>query len=396
MLTPHGRGAVATVIVEGHEATAIVQRLFEPASLQPLAEHPCDRIVFGHWQPPQVADALAGRGEELVVCRRTPTLIEIHCHGGTAAVDQVLASLTVAGCQTLSATQWTLDRAADRLVGEARLALAQARTLRVAGILLDQYRGALSHAVQCVIRQISARQFSPARRSLRELLAWSTCGLRLIQPWRIALVGRANVGKSSLLNALLGYQRSLVHPAAGTTRDILTAVTSVDGWPLELADTAGSRVASSDVEWEGIARAERHGATADLVLVVSDVSAAWTREDEHWVSISPNEPIILHNKIDLHPLIPPDRPVGLATSARTGAGLRELLEAVAGRLVPQPPPPGTAVPFLEHHRQGIQLAAQALDESAGDHARRLLEELLQVPAGESAAVSHIDFWGQTP
>ena len=168
-------------------------------------------------------------------------------------------------------------------------------------------------------------------------------------------------------------------------------MTSVDGWPVELADTAGSRVASSDVEWEGIARAERHGATADLVLVVSDVSAAWTREDEHWVSISPNEPIILHNKIDLHPSIPPDRPVGLATSARTGAGLRELLEAVARRLVPQPPPPGTAVPFLEHHRQGIHLAAQALDESAGDHARRLLEELLQVPAGESAAVSHIDF-----
>ncbi len=218
-------------------------------------------------------------------------------------------------------------------------------------------------------------------------------GLRLIQPWRIVLVGRANVGKSSLLNALLGYQRSLVDHAAGTTRDILTALTTVDGWPVELADTAGSRAASSDVEWEGIARAERHVATADLVLVVSDVSTAWTPEDEQWVSISPNEPIILHNKIDLHPSIPPDRPAGLATSARTGAGLRELLEAVARRLVPQPPPPGTAVPFLEHHRQGLHLAARALDESADDHARRLLEELLQVPARGSRR-AHIDFQGQ--
>ncbi|MHB8863494.1 MAG: GTPase [Pirellulaceae bacterium] len=383
VLTPRARGAVATVIAEGSGVTALVQQLFQPASGKPLAQYPCDRIVFGHWQAPQASGARIGRGEELVVCRRTPTLIEIHCHGGSATVDQVLNSLVAAGCRTLSAAQWTLSRAEDRLIGEARLALAHARTLRVAGVLMDQYRGALSHALRGAIDLTRAGDVPAARRALVDLLAWSSCGLRLIHPWRIALVGKTNVGKSSLLNALLGYQRSLVDPAAGTTRDILTALTTVDGWPVELIDTAGSRVAASDVEREGIARAERQGAIADLVLVVSDVSTAWTRDDEAWVSISPIEPIILHNKVDLCTSIPLDRPAGLATSARTGAGLPELVEVVARRLVPRPPPPGTAVPFLKHHCEEVQLALQALSESAGEQACGLLQKLLTVPQGEA-------------
>jgi hypothetical protein len=111
------------------------------------------------------------------------------------------------------------------------------------------------------------------------------------------------------------------------------------------------------------------------------------------VSISRSEPIILHNKSDLLASLPPDRPEGLATSARTGAGLPELLEVVARRLVPHPPPPGTAVPFLEHHCQGIHFALQALDESAGDRARRSLEELLMVPMGGVGVSSHAIFQG---
>ncbi|MHB8971887.1 MAG: GTPase [Pirellulaceae bacterium] len=387
VLTPRGRGAVATVVVAGADATPLVQQLFQPASQKPLAECPCDRIVFGHWQAPSVAGQSTCPGEELVVCRRTPTLIEIHCHGGTATVEQILASLSAAGCPTRSAAEWTLERAADRLVGEAKLALAQARTLRVAGILLDQYRGSLSRAMRRAMEQVSVGEFQAAQQALRDLLARSQCGLRLIHPWHIVLVGKANGGKSSLSNALLGYPRSLVDRAAGTTRDILTATTTVDGWPVELADTAGSRVASSDVESEGIARAERHVAVADLVLVVSDASTTWTPEDERWLSLCPSEPILLHNKSDLLVSLPLDRPAGLATSARTGAGLPELLEVVARRLVPHPPPPGTAVPFLEHQRHGIHLALQALEESNGDRARRLLEDLLTVSAADARLAS---------
>ena len=131
------------------------------------------------------------------------------------------------------------------------------------------------------------------------MLAWSNFGLRLINPWQIVLVGKTNAGKSSLLNALLGYQRSLVDHAAGTTRDVLTAVTAVDGWPVELADTAGSRAAASALESEGISRAAQRVASADLVLVVSDVSTAWSEEDDRWVRIAPHAPIIVHNKCDL-------------------------------------------------------------------------------------------------
>ncbi len=200
------------------------------------------------------------------------------------------------------------------------------------------------------------------------MLAWSNFGRRLINPWQIVLVGKTNAGKSSLLNALLGYQRSLVDHAAGTTRDVLTAVTAVAGWPVELADTAGSRAAASALESEGISRAALCVASADLVLVVSDVSTAWSEEDDQWVRIAPHAPIIVHNKCDLVASVPPDRPTGVATSALTAVGLSELLEVVAKRLVPNSPPPGTAVPFLEHHRQGLALALQALETGAAERA----------------------------
>jgi tRNA modification GTPase len=373
VLTPRGRGAVATVVVDGPDATAIVDQLFQSAVSRCLGQFPCDRVVFGYWRAPLVSgEASACRGEEVVVCRRGAERIEIHCHGGSAAVDHVLATLAAAGCRTLSAADWMLGRASDRLIAEARLALARARTLRVAAVLLDQYRGALSRSVAQAIDHISAGRLPAAQHTLHTLLAWWNVGRRLINPWQIALVGKTNAGKSSLLNALLGYQRSLVDRAAGTTRDVLTAVTAVAGWPVELADTAGSRAAASALESEGISRATRRGAAADLVLVVSDVSTAWSEEDDRWVRIAPHALIIVHNKCDLVASVPPDRPTGVATSARTAAGLSELLDVVAKRLVPNSPAPGTAVPFLEHHRQGLSLALQSLQEGADERARRFL------------------------
>lgn len=377
VLTPRGRGAVTTVVVDGPSATAMVGQLFQPAAGRRLDQFPCDRIVFGYWRAPRAAGEVpACGGEELVVCRRSAERIEIHCHGGSAAVDQVLDTLAAAGCQTLSAADWMLGRGPDRLIAEARLALARARTLRVAAVLLDQYRGALSRSVVQAIQYINAGRPSAAQHTLHTLLAWSHFGQRLIHPWQVVLVGKTNAGKSSLLNALLGYQRSLVDHAAGTTRDVLMARTAVAGWPVELADTAGSRAAASDLESEGVSRAARHLATADLVLVVSDVSTAWSDEDEQWVRIARQAPIIVHNKCDLVTSIPSARPTGVVTSAMTAAGLPELLDVVAQRLVPSVPPPGTAVPFRAHHEQELTLALQALDAGIPDRARRFLHELI--------------------
>ena len=102
------------------------------------------------------------------------------------------------------------------------------------------------------------------------LLARADLGRHLVRPWSVVLAGPVNVGKSSLINALAGYGRSIVHHAPGTTRDAVTAATAIDGWPVELCDTAGLRPAATPVERAGIERAQERLAQADLAVLVFD------------------------------------------------------------------------------------------------------------------------------
>src|SRR5487761_1823009 len=134
MLTPPGRGAVASVLVFGSGATEIVGKLFAVGSGYHLAATPVGRIVYGRWGGPP--------GEELVACRRGDDEIEVHCHGGEAAVSALLASLAELGCREISWAECARRQSADRTAAEAIEALARAVTLRTAAILLDQHRGA--------------------------------------------------------------------------------------------------------------------------------------------------------------------------------------------------------------------------------------------------------------
>lgn len=143
--------------------------------------------------------------------------------------------------------------------------LTQAPTLRTAGILLDQYRGAFARDVATVISTNDLVR-------LHRLHALGPVGRHLVEPWRVVIAGPPNVGKSSLVNALAGYQRSVVAPVAGTTRDVVTTVIALDGWPVELADTAGLREASESLEVAGVDRAKDRLASADLIVWVMDAT----------------------------------------------------------------------------------------------------------------------------
>ena len=282
--------------------------------------------------------------------------MEVHCHGGAAAVQSIVGSLVAVGGKSVAADQWVVEQERDRLVADARRALPQARTRRCAAILLDQYRGVLSRAVVAARQSCVQQDHHTACQLLQELLDWSRFGQRLTQPWQIALIGPTNAGKSSLINALLGYQRALVCQQAATTRDILTDITAIDGWPVEVADTAGLRVAESHVESEGIRRARQRAAAADLVLLVRDASQPGEQEIAPWLAQLETPPLMVHNKSDLVNAIPPYFPSGIATSALTGAGLVELAQAISQRLVPTPPRPDTAIPFLLHHARQLSIA----------------------------------------
>lgn len=364
MLTPRGRGAVASLRYRG-DVVGIDQAnppLFQAANGRPLADQPIGRIVFGRWGE--------ANSEEVVVCRRDLRTTEIHCHGGDAAVRRILDDLELNGCcvkawnEQLSAEQGLLEV-------ECLEALSRVTTLRAADILLDQAQGTLRRALEKLPK--CSEGLSEA---LDELLVWADFGKHLTRPWRVVLAGRPNVGKSSLINALVGYTRSIVYDQPGTTRDVVTADATFDGWPVQLADTAGIREAEGAIETAGIARARAHLAEADCRVIVLDTSQPRSSEDAELIAAWPDA-FIVANKSDLADAWADSLPAeAMRVSSLTGAGVDELIGAIVGRLVPLKPNPGTAIPVSERQVKLLHDVRHAIGAGDVTTARRALADLL--------------------
>jgi tRNA modification GTPase len=369
VLTPPGRGAVATLGVRGPRAVEIVAQRFAPLSGQPLTAFPAGRVLFGRFR-------LSGTAtEKLVVGLVAPNEVEVHTHGGLAAVEAVAAALVAEGAERIEWPAWAALAEPDRLAAEALVALSEARTQRTAGVLLDQYRGAMLRAVENVVSSVHRTEFESAAAALRRILSRAEFGQHLTRPWRVVLAGRPNAGKSSLMNALLGFQRSIVFAEPGTTRDVLTATTAMDGWPVELVDTAGLRTSSEPIEAEGVARAQRQVREADLVLHVCEVTADWSNDDRDVIAAA-RQTLVIHHKCDQAGTPPDSRPAGLAVSSLTGQGIDELCRAIAARLVPDSPQPGEAVPFSPRQVGVLEQALTAVERREGQSAAKLLAELI--------------------
>ncbi len=338
LLTPLGRGALASILVEGAGAASRLEPRFKAASGVPLRDLPVGRLQYGQWELRETC------AEQVVVCRRAADQVEIHCHGGQVAATTILDSLTELGCGQLHWSDWLRQRSEDPIRAEARIALSAAATERTAIHLLDQYHGALRASIEGVLQLVERSQVKIAGERLDDLLQWSSVGLHLTRPWKVVLVGPANAGKSSLINAMLGYRRALVYDAPGTTRDVLTATTAIDGWPVELADTAGLQTASDAVQAAGLAQAQRQLRIADLVVLVFDVTGHWDSVDSELIAMQPDA-VIVHNKSDLVSPREGVCPSGIMTSARSGEGILVLMEQIVTRLAKIPPLPGTPMPF---------------------------------------------------
>ena len=178
--------------------------------------------------------------------------------------------------------------------------------------------------------------------------------VHLVEPWQVVLAGPPNAGKSSLMNAIVGSARAIVHSEPGTTRDWVDALTAIDGWPIALTDTAGLRDSFDSIENEGIRRARLRIAAADLVIFVVDATFGWT--DTHTqlrAATNGKRSLTVWNKIDLLERMdcPPE---AISTSANEGRGISELLAAISKKLVPAVPPPLAAVPFRSRHVRQLE------------------------------------------
>lgn len=369
MLTPVGRGAVATIGVRGPDADVLIAGHFLPHGPRPLEKATLREVRVGRWR--EVI------GEEVVVTTARDDVWEIHCHGGRAPAAAILSDLAALGCATVDWSTWIARDAPDPIMQEARLALAATSTERAACVVLDQLNGALRRELETV-RDLLAddsggtASLQTSTERLQRLRALSSLGTHLTEPWRIVIAGRPNVGKSSLANALVGYERSIVYDRPGTTRDAVSVSTAVDGWPVVLVDTAGIRDAVDEVEAVGVGRTKQRLATANLVLLVFDASQAWSQEDEALAQTYPSA-VRVWNKCDLvaDPIDGWESPV----SAKTRAGIAALLNSIVSHLVPTAPEPGDAVPFTQRQVAAINAALSALERGAGSEARRIVQAI---------------------
>lgn len=347
--TPSGRGAVAVIRVDNAPVAwcAAAQAVFQSHCGDPWDALPIDRLIYGRWG--------WTTPEDVVVCRIKETDFEIHCHGGDAAVARILADLATLGITTVTAEEQQVARVGV-MQAELDAAVTKALTLRTADWLLQQTGTLWPDALQ----RLATLSPTAELEQIEEWLSWSNFARHLIEPWNVVLTGRPNVGKSSLINALLGYQRAIVTPQPGTTRDVVTALTAFDGWPVRLSDTAGLRTTTDELEAAGIARARQHLMEADAVLVLLDVHEAPVMEDLALIAAHPQALVVAH-KADLPDVWNEKMPAqAIHVSSMTGVGLPELQAELVKKLIPHVPSAETALPVTPRIRELLHQRRNAL------------------------------------
>jgi tRNA modification GTPase len=352
-VTGESPSAISVIEISGHDASAWIDRNWSPANGQ--KETKINSIRYGN------LSIDTDVWESIIVCRTAQDRFELHCHGGKLAAQNILSMMANDGITVETQKHWCTENNQDPFIAQATLALVDAKTVRTARILLDQQRGASVCALKQIDSAILQGDLTLAKRLADDLRAWNELGLHLTEPYEILLCGPPNVGKSSLLNRLLGYQRAIVHEQAGTTRDLLSEDSSIDGWPVRIKDSAGLRTASDTIEQAGVERAIRASRSADLQLLLVDPSQGWTNEHQQLLDLNPTKSIIVETKSDLQMTNSHHRGEFKAVqnpharvSSITGDGIRELLEAISMRLVPQIPPSGQGVLINPIQQQALE------------------------------------------
>lgn len=324
------QGSVGIVRVSGEKALAIARQLFYAPGRQDWQTH---RILYGYVRHPQTQDIV---DEALLLIMQSPRsytredVVEFHCHGGIMPVQQVLQLCLNLGAHLAQPGEFTLraflngrldltqaESIAD-LVGSRSAAAAQAALAGIQGKLAVPIRQLRTTCLE-ILAEIEARidfeedlpplnepgiivQIQQLLADINQILATADRGQLLRTGLNVAIVGRPNVGKSSLLNAWSRSDRAIVTDLPGTTRDVVESQLVVGGIPIQVLDTAGIRDTLDYVEQIGVERSRRAAESADLILLVIEATAGWSPEDQQIYAQVQHRPLILViNKTDLAP-----------------------------------------------------------------------------------------------
>ncbi|WP_404330607.1 tRNA uridine-5-carboxymethylaminomethyl(34) synthesis GTPase MnmE [Mesobacillus maritimus] len=368
--TPMGEGAIAIVRLSGEDAFKIADRLFKGVGSKSLMDVSSHTIHYGHIVDPKTNEVAE---EVMVSVMKGPKtftkedVIEINCHGGLVSVNRVLQLVLNEGARLAEPGEFTkrafLNGRIDLSQAEAVIDLIRAKTDRAMNVALGQMDGRLSRLirklrqeileilahvevnidypeyddVEEMTHQMLLEKSRYVHKEIEQLLQTSQQGKILREGLSTVIVGRPNVGKSSLLNSLVQENKAIVTDIPGTTRDVIEEYVNVRGVPLRLLDTAGIRETEDIVERIGVERSRQVLKEADLILLVLNYSEKLSEEDQNlFKAVEGMDVIVIVNKTDLPQQLDMEELNEIAkeyrivtTSLKEDEGINELEEAIS-------------------------------------------------------------------
>ena len=368
--TPMGEGAIAIVRLSGPNAFMIADKLFQSINDKKISNVPTHTIHYGHIIDPEKNEIVE---EVMVSVMKGPKtftkedVVEINCHGGIASVNRLLQLLVTHGARLAEPGEFTkrafLNGRIDLSQAEAVMDLIRAKTDRAMNVALGQMEGRLSKLIKRLrqeiletLAQVEVNIDYPeyddveemthrmmldrsknVKREIEKLLQTSQQGKILREGLSTVIVGRPNVGKSSLLNTLVQENKAIVTDIPGTTRDVIEEYVNIRGVPLRLVDTAGIRETEDIVERIGVEKSRQVLKEADLILLVLNYADELTNEDINlFRAVEGMDYIVIVNKTDLPQKIDMDMVHKLShnqrmvtTSLLEDNGVNQLEEAIA-------------------------------------------------------------------